>query len=197
MASGLRNAAVGLLMGMMLTGTPCSAAETANRRLSISLHNGANVDAETIQQATAIVTRVFAEAGIDVEWHTGPIPEEPTVGPVRHVGITIQSPGITARMAVPRHVLGVAQGCAADKAVAAQIFYANVVSFAIENSEGIARVLGYAICHEIGHLLLPIRGHAASGLMSANWGKAELRAMSQGSTNLRSLLERHQLVGMR
>jgi len=141
--------------------------------------------------------RLLVEAGIDVEWHTGPIPEEPTVGPVRHVGITIQSPGITARMAVPRHVLGVAQGCAADKAVAAQIFYANVVSFAIENSEGIARVLGYAICHEIGHLLLPIRGHAASGLMSANWGKAELRAMSQGSTNLRSLLERHQLVGMR
>jgi hypothetical protein len=37
------------------------------------------------------------------------------------------------------------------------------------------RVLGYAIAHELGHLLLDTPGHSASGLMRAWWSAAELR----------------------
>jgi hypothetical protein len=37
------------------------------------------------------------------------------------------------------------------------------------------RVLGLAIAHEIGHLLLNSNTHATSGLMRAGWSRSELR----------------------
>jgi hypothetical protein len=37
------------------------------------------------------------------------------------------------------------------------------------------RVLGLAIAHEIGHVLLNSNSHAASGLMRADWSRHELR----------------------
>ena len=37
------------------------------------------------------------------------------------------------------------------------------------------RVLGLAIAHEIGHVLLNSNTHAANGLMRADWSRKELR----------------------
>jgi hypothetical protein len=37
------------------------------------------------------------------------------------------------------------------------------------------RVLGLAIAHEIGHVLLNSNTHAAAGLMRADWSRKELR----------------------
>ena len=37
------------------------------------------------------------------------------------------------------------------------------------------RVLGLAIAHEIGHVLLDSNTHASSGLMRADWSRSELR----------------------
>ena len=37
------------------------------------------------------------------------------------------------------------------------------------------RVLGLAIAHEIGHVLLNSNTHASSGLMRADWSRNELR----------------------
>ena len=41
------------------------------------------------------------------------------------------------------------------------------------------RVLGLAIAHEIGHVLLNSSRHAAAGLMRADWSRAELRRADQ------------------
>jgi hypothetical protein len=38
-----------------------------------------------------------------------------------------------------------------------------------------ARLLGYAIAHEIGHLLLASNAHGAHGLMRPIWSSAEVR----------------------
>jgi len=37
------------------------------------------------------------------------------------------------------------------------------------------RVLGLAMAHEIGHVLLDSNTHAATGLMRADWSRRELR----------------------
>ena len=37
------------------------------------------------------------------------------------------------------------------------------------------RVLGLAMAHEIGHVLLNSNSHAPSGLMRADWSRTELR----------------------
>jgi hypothetical protein len=41
-------------------------------------------------------------------------------------------------------------------------------------------VLGCAIAHELGHLLLPVRGHSAAGLMRACWSRNEFHRAERG-----------------
>ena len=43
------------------------------------------------------------------------------------------------------------------------------------------RVLGLAIAHEIGHVLLDSNAHAPSGLMRADWSRRELRHKDAGA----------------
>jgi hypothetical protein len=43
-----------------------------------------------------------------------------------------------------------------------------------------AQLLGHAIAHEIGHLLLGNNSHSSHGLMAARWSKAELARLTQG-----------------
>ena len=45
------------------------------------------------------------------------------------------------------------------------------------------RVLGLAMAHEIGHVLLNSNSHAASGLMRADWSHTELRRASEAAWN--------------
>lgn len=42
-------------------------------------------------------------------------------------------------------------------------------------------VLGYAVAHELGHLVLGLNAHWATGLMRAEWDTEDLRRATQGS----------------
>jgi len=46
-------------------------------------------------------------------------------------------------------------------------------------------VLGHAMAHEIGHLLLGMNSHSASGLMSAVWRVEDFRRLARGQFNFR------------
>jgi len=41
-------------------------------------------------------------------------------------------------------------------------------------------VLGAALAHEMGHLLLPSKPHSSSGLMREKWGQSDFRDASRG-----------------
>jgi hypothetical protein len=45
------------------------------------------------------------------------------------------------------------------------------------------RVLGLAIAHEIGHVLLNSNTHSAAGLMRADWSRNELRRKDETAWN--------------
>jgi hypothetical protein len=42
-------------------------------------------------------------------------------------------------------------------------------------------MLGHLMAHELGHLLLGVRSHSASGIMHVPWQKKELEIIAQGS----------------
>jgi len=44
-------------------------------------------------------------------------------------------------------------------------------------------ILGYAMAHEIGHILLNILGHSASGVMKAHWIVDDMKKMSSEWVN--------------
>ena len=41
------------------------------------------------------------------------------------------------------------------------------------------QILGHAVAHEIGHLLMGTNSHSSRGLMRGNWNVDELRAMAE------------------
>jgi hypothetical protein len=60
------------------------------------------------------------------------------------------------------------------RGVLATIFHDRVLTVALRADLDYQLLLGRAIAHEIGHLLLPASGHSATGLMRAIWTDDEL-----------------------
>jgi len=56
----------------------------------------------------------------------------------------------------------------------ATLFLDQIVTVAERASVDSSELLGRALAHEVGHLLLGVTGHSASGLMRAVWTDAEL-----------------------
>jgi hypothetical protein len=44
----------------------------------------------------------------------------------------------------------------------------------------LGKVLGHAMAHEIGHVLLGTDAHSVGGLMKARWGRADWLAVAAG-----------------
>jgi hypothetical protein len=71
----------------------------------------------------------------------------------------------------------------------ANVFMNRVTEQATAGELSASRMLGYAIAHEIGHLLLGDNSHSLGGIMVAPWSKQDLQRMVKGG-----LLFTHQEV---
>ena len=58
--------------------------------------------------------------------------------------------------------------------ILATVYYESVLAVARNSGVATSKLLGRAIAHEVGHLLLPGGGHSPSGLMRAPWAYEEL-----------------------
>jgi hypothetical protein len=59
--------------------------------------------------------------------------------------------------------------------VLATIYVDRVTALADASASSVATLLGYAIAHEIGHLLLGTNSHGLRGLMRPLWSRDEVR----------------------
>jgi len=78
-------------------------------------------------------------------------------------------------------VMGTAIGGMHETGGSVFIFYRQVLKSAHERKQDVARVLAYAMAHEMGHLMLPAPAHAASGIMRADWNGDDFRHIADGS----------------
>ncbi len=62
----------------------------------------------------------------------------------------------------------------------ATIFYHSVGEVAPDAKRLPATILGHVLAHEMGHLLLGMKGHSRHGIMHVPWGPQELGRASQG-----------------
>jgi hypothetical protein len=76
--------------------------------------------------------------------------------------------------AVTRNSMGVVARTATGISRVAYVFYDRIHMFTGPNRLHRALVLGIAIAHELGHLLLPYNTHSKTGLMRADWTDADL-----------------------
>jgi hypothetical protein len=163
------------------------------RTLSIHLYDQAQVPAGTLHLATVEATRLFRAAGIQVIW------QQPPAEPPEDRGIDMRS--IASRQPderryfvvrimrrIPATVFPGALGFAlplARTGAHVSIFYDRVEALTRSVSAALYVILGHAMAHEIGHILLRSSEHAGGGLMQARWNQASWSLASAGLLTFR------------
>ena len=182
------NAVAGLAMlsgcGRGLIPQALAAEEThavtpSNLRITVAVVGSAHVAAGTLGRAEREASRILEGAGLSATWLETDV-NSPIDLPPDAIVLRIEA------HAGPKHdpkAIGVALAPELGDGVYATIFFDRVRQRAADAGLNVGSVLGHAIAHEIGHLLLGTNSHSGSGLMSAVWTASELRSLEKGQLN--------------
>jgi hypothetical protein len=182
-----RNLTVGFLLtlGLAGVGRPASADQTEPFTIVLRLRDTAQVPDDVLPHAQTEVTRIFRQAGVEAVWLP---PASPFANPdaARELRITIailshdQAERLHPKLARGRAGVGFAVSSSpTTRANVAYVFYHRVKQLTGGNGVTLAPVLGAAMAHEIGHLLLD-HAHSETGVMRADWSKADLQLVQRG-----------------
>jgi len=179
-----------LASGLIGFGHAAAAAPSeANPVITIHVHNYAGVAPETLAEAEEVATGIFREAGIETRWvdtiltaenHQKNSADHPSTS-LADIQLSILPREMSDRLGMPTNVMGVVPG---TDARIAYVFDGNVETLIqtmltaykigrIDRRVSWSQILGHAIAHELGHLLLNLQGHSANGIMRGEWGLTE------------------------
>jgi hypothetical protein len=190
---------MGLALASGLTGL-CYAAPAAASEISpaitIHMHNYARVDAKTLAEAEEVTTGIFLQAGLETRWADSVLnaeaDPEPIAGHLTYsfadIQLSILPREMSDRFGLPNNVMGAVPGTDAQIAYVfddkVEALFQTVLSAYrtghIERRVSESQILGIAIAHELGHLLLDLQGHTADGIMRGEWGPRDLRNATFG-----------------
>ena len=139
--------------------------------------NQARIPRETVKRAEQVATRIFLAAGIRLEW-TNTAPD--AVEPYRETAQQLKIHIVPASMKQAGRRLGVAERLVDDSDRRTFVFYNRIVDLAQQKGVDIAPILGHALAHEMGHVLLPYGSHTSQGIMREEWDRAQFEAMAKG-----------------
>ena len=193
------NAKVRFVSAAALAGTCFSVSLAAQTRstkphVQIRVFNLARVPTRDLLRAEAEVTRILAEADIDVRWAEGAVDDSASLstdfsandsptGGCKVAGnageVRLQLLPHTRRGFAPGTV-GFSLPCA-KFGVDSTVFIDQCEAVTYHTLASFRKVLAYAIAHELGHVLLRSSEHTQTGLMRALWDKnAWIRATVSG-----------------
>ncbi len=147
----------------------------AQPRITITLFDRAGLHAGIRETMETEASRIFREAGIQMEWLDCATVGQPSadcllpLGPTRLrlellPGSNKKSPTLIGMAFVKPH----------GPNVVAAVYPDRVQKLAMDASWEFGELLGHAAAHEIGHLLLGSTGHSPAGIMRASWEVKDL-----------------------
>jgi hypothetical protein len=131
--------------------------------LTVAAHNYAGVPQRVLVDAQRDVMAAFSDCGVELFW-TDALVRQTTMR------VHLLSPVMASRAHASNDVLGLAT----KNSGMVYVLYDRVAANAERMGVPVARLLGFVIAHEIGHLLLPGHGHTTSGLMRPTFDKRSL-----------------------
>jgi hypothetical protein len=162
-------------------------ARTRNEwQITIRIHNYAQANSSVLLDAEGAADDILRQAGTDAVWIECPIGQASSnrgdcsghVSPLDFV-VNLLPRSMSDRLHLRGGVLGVAfQAPGRDFGSTTAIFY-DVVKDVTQRQGDLAQLLGDAIVHELGHLLLGTNSHSTTGLMSAFWSRKQLIVVQQ------------------
>jgi hypothetical protein len=155
----------------------------AIQRLTALIYDRAHVGKKTLNQAESLASGIFARAGIEARWEPGPGLDSGALlnefsaatgqicaQPLHSAALLVEILPYAPRGFSPQ-ALGYALPCA-KTGMQVTIYADRVETVSRTTLAGYYRVLGHALAHEIGHVLLRSGAHDASGLMKGVWAKS-------------------------
>jgi len=150
--------------------------------ITMRVYDYAQVEAQEWIRAKAEATRVLMSAGIEALWLDCPVTAEPLNDhacrtPLKPTDLVLRilPKSMAERMARGADSFGFAQQSTdGTPSYVASVFYHQVESAAREFGVSRAVILGHALAHEVGHLLLGKDSHSPNGIMRAFWTEKEL-----------------------
>jgi hypothetical protein len=174
-----------LTLGFILSVSPPDPAKsTPNGRadpslqITVWIYNYAQVSPWTLIRAERVATKIFGQAGIETVWlnHAlSKVPQQPCGATILALRILPES--MATRYDRKLTTLGFAVP-SPEGGTHASVFYQRVKELAKGTVETEPEILGHALAHEIGHLLLGSTTHDPTGIMHTEWSRAELHQMS-------------------
>ena len=177
---------VGLLAAVLLMTpgvTTAQSSEPSRPTVMVRSYNNFGVPAEELQIARGLAERILRDAGIEVTWIACWFRDREPADASRRCRQPLDSSDLVLRLQAGQPAAGTKfvsmgfslVGSGPNPAFLSTIFVDLVQSVARGAAIDPRQVLGLAIAHEIGHLLLNTNSHATTGLMRAGWSRAELR----------------------
>lgn len=166
-----------MALGLAMVGTSVDAAETGNRPMTIRVYDSVGVPKAATRMALDVAAHALEPASVDVTWVTCSRTSGGRCGtPLAHGEIMVR----LVRSAAPAtgatdESLGTALvDPVTGTGVLATVYVDRVERLAASGGTELGTLLGRAIAHEIGHLLMGRTAHGISGLMRPRWTRDEV-----------------------
>lgn len=174
-----------LLAAMLVAGVPSIGAEPASRpTVTVRTYNYAQVPDDSLGDARTSADAIFERAGIALRWLDCRVPQDAAgascIEPLEQGSYLMLRLLDRGSEATPKHARSVALGeSMLDREQRTGVLMTLEVPFvraiATQADADMPLLLGRAMAHEIGHLLLGTGDHPREGLMRARWSQQELR----------------------
>lgn len=161
----------------------------ANLEMTIHVYDYAGIDPGELAEAEAFAARILHEAGLRTQWSNCRFSPAGTAmskcaastGGVTHLYVRLLPEEMARKLAAATTMLGMSVPTSNGTfPVDAYVFAERVGVFAKQDLCPVPPLLGAAITHEVGHLLLAGNAHTVTGIMSAQWGPKERKDTLMG-----------------
>ena len=154
-------------------------------QLWVSVFNTSPISSSIIQRAEGEAGRVLRDVGVEVIWlnclqdaqHEASLGLCSEVSFPSHLHLHI----LRASRDLKASTVGISFSAEDGKGCYADLFYEPIQQLQEETHASPPVVLGHAMAHELGHLLLGTNSHSPSGLMRAHWTGEDLTNASKGN----------------
>jgi len=163
----------------------------------IVLHDSSAASVELLAEASDLAIGVFRSAGIEVAMAKGEQTRGCTSNASDHFCVQVLlRPRHPEFAPGARRSMGVALAADKNRAVVS-VYLDAVTDVARRYGLPLGRVLGIAIAHEIGHVMLPPPSHSPAGIMQPSWEGDDLRHAAGGDvafTDRQGAMMRERLI---
>jgi len=165
--SNLRCIGTIAVAAMALTSTADAREGNGSPVVRVHLENYAGGVPAIVNGAQNQVAHIYQAAGVQITWSTRP--DHADCAGTLTIHVLILSLGMEDRLARNTRAGPMVLAQANREGRRIHVFWSRVDAHVSRTSTSVSDALGVVIAHELGHVLLPSRGHSHTGIMQENY----------------------------